>query len=485
MTRIAAPGRALLLATLLSGSVACDTDRPQNLVAEAEAHTLTVDETLQLLAARPELPPQEDVVRAVANLWVDYILLAEAAAEDSLLSAVDLTPLLEQQIHQQMILQLRDSVIQVDTALTEEQLRSRFMREAPGAEVRARHILLTYPQGASDEQRDSVRALARDLADRIRGGGDFAALARQHSRDPGSGQQGGDLGWFGRGQMVPPFEEAAFSLAPGEVSDPVETPYGVHVIQVQERRAPDFDSVADMYRQRVQSRLFVEAESVYVSGLEGPAEVEVREGAVEVVRQIAERPGSRLSRRAAARPLVEYRGGTFTVREFQAIAQNLPPGTRGSFQNASDEQIEDFLRSLTRTELLVAEARSRGFEVPQEEQDSLERTARERFLEAVGGLGLRTVTAEPGEERGQAIERIVKRDIREILGGERDVLPLGALAYQLRRRYDANIYDAGVDSAVVRLEAAQAELERRSRDVPSLPDSLLVAPPDTGGGGGP
>ncbi len=83
------------------------------------------------------------------------------------------------------------------------------------------------------------RGKAEDVVKRARGGEDFGALAKQFSEDPSNKDKGGDLGWFGRGQMVKTFEDAAFALKPGEVSEVVETPYGFHVIKVDERRTQD------------------------------------------------------------------------------------------------------------------------------------------------------------------------------------------------------------------------------------------------------
>lgn len=82
---------------------------------------------------------------------------------------------------------------------------------------------------------DEARALAEELRQRIIDGEDFAALAAEYSDDLSNAQSGGDLDWFGRGMMVAPFEEAAFSLPVGEVSEPVETQFGVHLIEVLER----------------------------------------------------------------------------------------------------------------------------------------------------------------------------------------------------------------------------------------------------------
>jgi peptidyl-prolyl cis-trans isomerase D len=95
--------------------------------------------------------------------------------------------------------------------------------------VRAQHILLSVAGG---QDSNAVRAEAVRIAGLARGGKDFAELAKQYSSDPGSAQQGGDLGWFTKGRMVPAFEAAAFRARPGEIVGPVRTPFGYHIIKV-------------------------------------------------------------------------------------------------------------------------------------------------------------------------------------------------------------------------------------------------------------
>ena len=103
-------------------------------------------------------------------------------------------------------------------------------------EVRARHILFKLPPGADEKARAEARKKAEDTLAKIKQGEDFAKLAEKLSDDPGSGKAGGDLGRFSRGKMVPEFEAAAFALAPGQVSEIVESPFGFHIIKVEEKQ---------------------------------------------------------------------------------------------------------------------------------------------------------------------------------------------------------------------------------------------------------
>jgi hypothetical protein len=84
-----------------------------------------------------------------------------------------------------------------------------------------------------------LKAKAEEVLAKLRAGGDFAALAKENSADPSNKDKGGDLGWFGRGMMVKPFEDAAFALKPGELSGIVETQFGYHIIKLEDRRMQD------------------------------------------------------------------------------------------------------------------------------------------------------------------------------------------------------------------------------------------------------
>jgi peptidyl-prolyl cis-trans isomerase C len=128
-------------------------------------------------------------------------------------------------------------------------------------EVRARHILV--------ENEDD----AKKIATRVKGGEDFAKVAGEVSKDPGSKTDGGDLGFFTKDRMVEPFAETAFKLEPGQISDPVKSQFGWHVIKVEEKRAkpaPTFDETKD----QVETYLARKAQQDLIMGLRKNAKIE-------------------------------------------------------------------------------------------------------------------------------------------------------------------------------------------------------------------
>jgi peptidyl-prolyl cis-trans isomerase C len=102
--------------------------------------------------------------------------------------------------------------------------------------VHARHILIGVPQNATADVKKQARAAAQAVVGQLKRGAPFEDVAKKMSSDTGSAQNGGDLGFFPKGQMTPAFEKAAFALKPGETSGIVETPFGFHIIRVLERR---------------------------------------------------------------------------------------------------------------------------------------------------------------------------------------------------------------------------------------------------------
>ncbi len=149
-------------------------------------------------------------------------------------------------------------------AITDDALRQTYndaLKSAGGQEeVHARHILVE----SGDE--------AKTILGELKAGADFAALAKEKSKDPGA-SAGGDLGYFTKDQMVPEFAEVAFKMYPGQLSNPVKTQFGWHIIKLEDKRAkqpPEFDQVKD----QIEAFLARKAQSEFIGQLRQTAKIE-------------------------------------------------------------------------------------------------------------------------------------------------------------------------------------------------------------------
>lgn len=143
--------------------------------------------------------------------------------------------------------------------------------------VHASHILIGLPQNATPAQKTQARAAAQETLTKIKGGGDFAALAKERSNDS-SGQNGGDLGFIAKGQTVPPFDAAAFKLKPGSVSGVVETQFGFHIIKVHEHRAArtvPFTEASTQIRQFLEQQQHEQKVQQFIESAKARARVEM------------------------------------------------------------------------------------------------------------------------------------------------------------------------------------------------------------------
>ena len=194
----------------------------------------------ELMAAYGQLP-EEQRFQTLVGYMVNRILASEAAKKAGLENDADVAKIkafMERKALQDVYIakMLMERVREEDvTAYYDKEIKNGPVEE----EVRARHILL--------DNREAADAVMADLEN----GADFAALAKERSKGP-SGPSGGDLGYFSKQSMVPAFSDAAFKLAAGETSPPVQTQFGWHVIRVEDRRnrpVPPFDQVRDQIYQ--------------------------------------------------------------------------------------------------------------------------------------------------------------------------------------------------------------------------------------------
>ena len=270
-----------------SGVVPSDVvDRLVAVVGDSVVVQTQVQEEIQRMALsgrpvpQPGDPEYQQVFRTVLDQFVDRLLILQAAARDSLIQVED--DIVEQQVNQRInqlteqfggrpalqqalaaealtLAEYRDILrTEVRTEriqqlfvqrrlqggdpvnVTEDEMLERFQEARSTLQQRPRTVrfrqVVVAPE-ASEAAVEAAREKAEALLDSIEGGADFAELATAHSDDPGTAEAGGDLGWFRRGQMVREFEDAAFALFDGQVSDIVRTDFGFHIIKVERYRA--------------------------------------------------------------------------------------------------------------------------------------------------------------------------------------------------------------------------------------------------------
>jgi parvulin-like peptidyl-prolyl isomerase len=427
-----------------------------DVVATAAGKELKVEEAAALLASNPSIEANENVVRALANLWTDYALLATAAAEDTSLAMINMDDLIAPELEERQIRQYLDQAVHVDTVFTDQQLEQRWGTES-GPEVRARHILIRADADATPAQRDSARQKAEALRQRAVAGEDFAKLARENSAD-GSAAEGGDLGFFGRGRMVPAFEQAAFALQPGQISPVVETPFGYHVIKLEERRTRPFPT-----EQRAQFRAYLvgrarqEAVQHLVDSLQTAAELKVVPTGVKTFKEMAQHPDAQPRGRAANRALAEYKGGEFTAGEMYEMLQGVPPEALQQVLMAPDSAVEGILKQQATREVIAAEAHRHNITVSPAAADSVRTQMRASIHQLLAITGLNSRRIPKGSGANAAIEEQVRELIQGVVSGQRQLPPLQRLGGALRKSFsDAEINTAAFGRVVERVQAIRA-----------------------------
>lgn len=258
-------------------------------------------------------------------------------------------------------------------------------------QVHARHILIRSPEAADEQTKAEARQRAEAALTRIKEGADFATLATEVSEDS-SASNGGDLGFFRRGMMVPPFEEAAFSLQPGQTSNIVETQFGFHIIKVEERTeagAPPFEETraqieAKLRTQRAQDLVRERANQGHVDASGGKAlgeiaaahELEVKTaGPLAKTDQVGGISGTALSNAAVSveavgvGPIVTVPDGAVLFRVVQKLPSHVPElaAIREQVEEAVRKDKASQLAKTTADEMLAA-AQEKGLRPVAEER---------------------------------------------------------------------------------------------------------------------
>ncbi|HYG63074.1 MAG TPA: peptidylprolyl isomerase [Thermoanaerobaculia bacterium] len=245
---------------ILDGMVA-----QQLLLAEAQAQGITVTEA--------EVNAQiEPLRKRMGDEKFKQALTTEKMTEDKFKQEVRKNAVVEKLLASKVVSTVK--VTDQDIQAYYDQNKDEFKRPE---RARLRHILVRVEQNATAEAKQAARQKAEGLLARVKGGEDFAKVAQEASDDPGSKPRGGDLGWVAPGQTVEPFEKAAFALKPNEISPVVESRFGFHIIQLQEKQAADtapLSEVKERLTTFLRTKQTGEAIEAHVNQLRSKAKIE-------------------------------------------------------------------------------------------------------------------------------------------------------------------------------------------------------------------
>ncbi|MGI9380070.1 MAG: peptidylprolyl isomerase [Methyloligellaceae bacterium] len=239
---------------------------PNKIIAKVNGISITESEfklAEEELGAQLQQVPAEQRRVLLLEYLIENHILAAAAKENKLQDSDDF----KARMDYFRLRAMRDSFYQknVRAGISDDEVKSFFDQQIgnvkPETEVHARHILVK----TEDE--------AKTIKKEIDGGADFVKLAKEKSTGP-SGPQGGDLGYFTRGRMVPEFEQAAFGLKSGSVSEPIKTQFGWHLIKVEDIRTKPLPTL-DMLKDRIVQTLMQQKAQQVVGGMRQGAKVEV------------------------------------------------------------------------------------------------------------------------------------------------------------------------------------------------------------------
>lgn len=446
-----------------------------DVAAKAGSQELTVQHLGDMMG-KSQVPLRKEVAQSIADVWVNYQLLALASAnDDSLADTAAIDDAMWSVYTQERTRKWYEKVsasFQLDTSNMEGKFNE-------GVLLSARHILFQVPAGQEATGSDSIRKKAESVLQRTTAA-NFAALAKQYGSD-GTKEQGGDLGLFPKGAMVPEFEQAIRALKPGQIGPLVKTQFGYHIV-----RRSTYPEVKDQFAQQYAQVGRRQTESTFVANVENGAKIELKPTATKLVKEIAASPDDF---RTDKRVVATYAGGEMTaarvVRWIGGFPQ--PEQVRAQLQQAPDSVIPMFVKSIVRNELFLRQADSAKVVLDTADVNNIRRSFKSLVTNAWAGLGIApgalADSAKTKSDRvriaGARVDAYVDRLVQQ---QERYVEIPAPLASALHDKFDGKVNAAGLERAVaaaVKIRATADSARAASQPKSAVPIPETPAAPDT------
>jgi len=452
--------------------------RPE-IAAEAGGQELKVERLAALMAGIKGVPMSREAAEFISGMWVDQTLFAQAVASgrdlaDSATASLVLWPEVAELIGSRW----HDTLVARRAPLTPGMADSVYN----AGDLRLlQHILIRVEPNAEPPAKAAGLKKAQAALARVERGGDFAKLAKELSDDPGSKLEGGYLPPAPRGKWVTAFDSAGWTLAPGQRTGLVESPFGYHII----RRPPPAE-VQDRILAYARERVGTVLDSIYLDSLGVRRGLKVEKDAPGSMR------AALTDRDKAARsttPLAKYERGTLTVADFMRWVNALGPSWAADLVARPDSMLSHFVRLLAQNQMLLQQADSAGIHPSETEWAGLMQRYRGQLDTLRMSLGLSAADfsdpATPAADRERAASIKIESYWDRVANGGPRPRPIPAqLATLLRQKGEHRMDQAGLLRAVelAKEQKARADSAGAAGGAQSGPPS---GPPGIAPGAGP
>ena len=470
--------RSLVLALAVSVPLAaCDGFKEAmtahvDVAARAGSQELSVTRLADLLGAS-KIPLRRDVVETVAGMWVNYQLLARAAAhDDSLNQQATIDQAMWPASTNGKIKKWYDIIakdwVSTDTA-------GNAAAYASGKYLAARHILFNAPPGNSPGA-DSALKKAQSVRAQLTSA-NFSDMATKYNQ-PNAAGPGGDLGLFTKEQMVPEFSNAVVALKPGEISQPVRSQYGYHLI-----RRSTYDEVKDQFALMNNQSATRVGESTYVARLDEAAKVQVKPNAAAIVKAIATDPDAHKDDKTVV--ATTSKGDMTAARIAQWIPAMSPNSQqlRQQIQQAPDSLLAGFVKAVVRNDMLLRQADSAKISLDTSETNEIRRAFVGMVANTWSGLNISpnrlADSAKTVAEKERLAAARVDNYLERLLTKDEQFIPVQPpLEAALHSKYDYKVNSAGIDRALERAQKIRAAAD--SAKAAQQPPSAVPLPGQPG-----
>lgn len=453
-----------------------------DIAARAGSQELSVTHLAQMMSAA-QTPARKDVALAIANLWVNYSLLAQASARgDTLGDPKVVDDGMWMQIAQAKEKKFYDAIQKTFPTADSSSFERHFN---DGDLLVARHILLMGDRNTlKPAQIDSVRRAADKVLKQVTPA-NFSQMAQKYSQDPGSKANGGEY-VFAKGKMVPEFEKATLALKPGEVSGLVQSQFGFHII-----KRETWPEAKVKFSEEYKKTFAQAAESTYLVGMETKAGVVVKPGASKTVKAVAQDPDTYRDDRTV---VASSHGPDLTAARLARWMAAFPPQQRIREQiaQAPDSMMPNFVKNLMRQELMIHAADSAKVTLDTQDLNGIRRLFTGSVMNSLNTLNIAPAqlkdSAKTVSERERLAQTRVEAYLDKLLRNEASFVEVSEpVTIALRKKYEARVVAAGTDRAVA--EATKLKALSDSAKAKSMPPSVVPMPgqaaPGTGANAAP